>query len=224
MTLAPMKRAITSTLGKKIIMGISGLLLIGFVIIHLSGNFLLYVGFADYNHYAHTLHSTRLIYIAEIGLLVLFVLHIYLAFQITRENRLARPVSYQMRRSKQGQIPWTPSAVMFVSGAIVLAFILLHLADFRFELRLPGAPGEEPAFRALRKLQNPISASVYFIGSLFLGWHLWHGFQSVFQTFGFNHPKYTPWIKRLGFVLAIAFGLGFASFPVWAFFKKLGVL
>ncbi len=224
MTLAPMKRAILSTVGKKFILGFTGLLLIGFVVVHLVGNFLLYVGSENYNHYAHTLHSTQLIYIAEVGLLFLFVLHIYLAFQITWENRLARPIHYKMRRSKQDKTPWTPSSLMFVSGAIVLAFILLHLADFRFELRLTGDPAEEPALRALRKLQNPISASVYFLGSLFLGWHLWHGFQSVFQTFGLNHPKYTPWIQRLGIVLAIVLGLGFASFPVWAFFKKLGVL
>jgi len=205
-------------------MGLSGFLLIGFVIIHLSGNFLLYIGFEDYNHYAHSLHATRLLYAAEVILLVLFFAHIYYAFLTTRENRKARLIPYEMKKSKQDKAPWTPSAVMFISGAIVLAFILLHLADFRFELRNAGATGEDPALRALRKLQDPITASVYFVGSLFLGWHLLHGFQSVFQTFGLNHPKYTPWIKRLGILLAIIIGLGFASFPVWAFLKKWGIL
>lgn len=205
-------------------MGLTGLLLIGFVIVHLAGNLLLYVGFEDYNHYAHALHSKPgLIFVAEIGLLALFVSHIFIAIQITRENRAARSEAYRMRRSKQGKGAGTPSALMFVSGAIVLGFILLHLSDFRFNLRHPGPAGEEPFERAIRLLQDPISAGVYFVGSLFLGWHLLHGFQSLFQTFGWNHPKYTPLLKKVGIVLAIVLALGFASFPVWAMLKKYGV-
>lgn len=206
-------------------MGLTGLLLIGFVVVHLAGNLLLYVGFEDYNHYAHTLHSKPgLVFVAEIGLLALFLSHIFIAIQITRENRIARPEAYQVRRSKQRLSPATPSALMFVSGALILGFVLLHLADFRFHLRNPGPDGEEPFTKALRLLQDPLSAGVYFVGSLFLGWHLKHGFQSVFQTLGLNHPKYTPWIKALGITLAIVLALGFASFPVWAMLKKYGVM
>ena len=220
-----LKQALTSSIGRKWVTALSGLLLIGFVMVHLTGNLLLYVGFENYNHYAHTLHSRPgLILVAEIILLALFLTHIFIAVSITRENRRAREVDYEMRRSKQGRTAATPSAVMFVSGAIVLGFVLLHLSDFRFALRHPGPLGEEPADKALRLLQDPISASVYFVGSLLLGWHLWHGFQSAFQSLGVNHPKYTPLIKKVGVLLAMVLAVGFASFPVWAVMKKLGVL
>jgi len=206
-------------------MGLTGLLLIGFVFSHLAGNLLMYVGFQQYNGYAHTLHSyPNFILAAESGLLVLFLAHILIAINITRENRAARQKGYVVKRSKQDRSSVTPSAIMFVSGAIILAFVLLHLSEFRFEIRHPGPEGEEPFTKALRLLQDPITASVYFVGSLFLGWHLAHGFQSAFQTFGWNHPKYTPTIKKLSVLIAVIVGLGFASFPVWAIMKKYGVL
>lgn len=218
-----LKRAVDSSIGKKLVMGLTGFLLIGFCIVHLSGNFLLYAGFDQYNIYAETLHSTFLLYYAEVALLLLFLGHVFYAFQTTLANRRSRNGAYAMKRSKQGRGSWTPSAIMFVSGAIVLGFVILHVAEFRFELRLKGFEGESPADRTLRILQDPISASVYFFGSLLLGYHLWHGFQSAFQTLGVNHPKYTPWIKKIGVVLAVVLALGFASFPVWAMLKKYGV-
>lgn len=214
----------SSSIGKKLVMGVTGLLLIGFVLVHLSGNFLLYLGFDKYDQYAHTLHSTFLIYYAEVVLLLLFCGHIFYAFQTLLENRRARPEKYRLKKSKQDKFRWTSSSVMFFSGAIVLGFILLHLAEFRFELRLPGPAGEEPAVRTLRILQNPLSASVYFMGSVFLGYHLLHGFQSLFQTLGFRHSRYSPWITRLGTLIAVAAALGFASFPVWAWLKKWEIL
>lgn len=205
-------------------MGLTGLLLVGFVIVHLSGNFLLYVGFENYNKYAHALHSTPLLRIAEAILYTLFLVHIYLAIALTRENRKARPEAYAKRRSKQDKSRWTPSAVMFVSGALLLGFIILHLSDFTFLLRLKGPLGESPADKALRILQDPISAPVYFIGSLLLGWHLAHGIASVFQTYGLRDSRYTPWVERLGVIFAIVLALGFASFPVWANLKRWGIL
>ncbi|HKX13018.1 MAG TPA: succinate dehydrogenase, partial [bacterium] len=161
---------------------------------------------------------------AEVILLILFGAHIFLGFQLTIANRRARPNGYEMRRSKQDQTKAAPSATMFVTGALVLGFILLHLADFRFHLRNTGPEGEEPFVRALRILQDPITASVYFFGSILLGWHLWHGFQSAFQSLGLRHPKYTPIIGKIGVVLTLILALGFASFPVWAYLKKFGVL
>lgn len=206
-------------------MALTGLLLIGFTVIHLSGNLLLYTGFSNYNDYAHALHSNpKFIFVAEIILLALFLSHIFIAVNLTRANRKARSERYAMCRSKQDRTAATPSAVMFISGAVLLGFLLLHLSDFTFQIRHYGGPGEAPADKALRLLQDPISGIVYFVGSLALAWHLWHGFQSAFQTFGINHPKYTPLIRGFGIVLACVLGLGFASFPVWAFMKKWGVL
>lgn len=216
---------LTSTIGKKWIVGLTGLGLIIFVIAHLAGNLLLYLGLDQYNAYAHSLHSNeKLLLVMEIGLLIAFGLHIILAIQVSRENRRARPEEYKLRRSKQDRTALNASNVMLYSGIIVLGFVLLHLADLRFNLRHKVGPEVEPATHTLLVLQDPISASVYFLGSLFLGWHLWHAFQSMFQTFGLNHPRYTPWIKRIGIVLAILLGIGFASFPVWGLLIKFGVV
>lgn len=215
-------KILRSSLGKKIIMALTGLLLIGFVVTHLAGNLLIYLGADYYDNYAHALHASPLLPLAELGLLLLFLAHIGIAVVTVRDNRRARPQAYAVKRSKQGQSTWTASAIMAVSGAIILAFILLHLADFRFNLRLPGPSDELPSVRAIRILHDPITELVYFVGSLFLGYHLWHGFQSLFQSLGLRHPKYTPLIEKLGGILALLLGLGFASFPAWIFIKKLG--
>jgi len=217
-------KTLGSSIGKKLVMGLTGFLLIGFVVVHLAGNLLLYAGFENYNVYAHKLHGTSLLLGAEIGLLILFVLHVFYALQTSLENRRARPEGYVKSKSKQDRSPVNASAIMFVSGAIILGFVILHLADMRFALRLAGPAEEDPASRTFRVLQNPISATVYFFGSIFLGYHLWHGFQSVFQTFGLRHPRYTPLIRGFGIFLAILLALGFASFPVWANLKKWGIL
>lgn len=217
-------KLLSSSIGLKLLIGLSGLALIGFVVVHLAGNLLLYAGLEQYNTYAHALHSQKLILpIAEVALLVLFVTHIALAIKVTRQHRQARTQAYGQHRSKQGRTKATASALMIVSGFIILGFLFLHLADMRFNLRNAVGPEVEPATHTLLVLQDPVSAIVYFLGSLFLGYHIWHAFQSVFQTYGLNHHQYTPWIKRVGKILAIILALGFASFPVWGMLVRLQI-
>ena len=217
-----LKKALASSIGKKVVMAITGLALCGFLVAHLGGNLLLYKSAKSYNDYAHALHAQEiLLVVAELGLLVLFVGHIALAFITDRENKDARPVGYAVKQTKmeQGPLAKPASAVMFVTGLVILAFLLLHLADFKFELRGHGSVGETPFDKALRLLRDPLSALVYVVGSLVLGYHVLHGFQSAFQTLGLNHPKYTPFIEKVSLVFAIVVGLGFASFPLWALSK-----
>jgi len=214
--------ALSSSVGKKFVMGITGLLLCGFLVVHLAGNLLLYVGPEAYNRYAHTLHSQEwLIKIAEVILLLLFASHIFLGIRTMLTNRAARRKEYAVKESKIRErtvAEWLqPESWMFISGAIVLGFLLLHLSDFHWQIRLSDqTAGLEPFEKALTILSNPISMTLYIIGCLVLGVHLLHGFSSAFQSLGINHPKYTPWIKCLGIVFAFVIGLGFASFPVWA--------
>ena len=212
-------RSLATSVGKKFVMAITGLLLCLFLLVHLSGNLLLYVGEDAYNHYAHTLHSQEwLVKTAEVGLFFLFVLHIVLAIVTTRENRAARPVADERKQTKQEKqrILIVPAhSWMFLSGAIVLAFLLLHLADFTFDLR-EGPESEEPFQKAVRILKDGISRPVYVIGSIILGIHLSHGFASLFQSLGISHPKYDSLIRWLGILFAVAIGAGFASFPMWA--------
>lgn len=220
-------RACSSSIGKKVIMALTGLALCGFLVVHLGGNLLLYVGPKEYNHYAAALHSQKLLLpIAEIGLLILFVVHIWLAFVTKSENDAARPIGYAMKQTKmaEGPLAAPASSVMFITGIVVLLFLILHLADFRFGLR-GSAPAEPGAIEAVdyvsyhqsrALLSDWVTFVVYIIGSLFLGYHVLHGFQSAFQTLGINHPKYTPAIRTLSVVFGIVVALGFASFPLWA--------
>jgi succinate dehydrogenase / fumarate reductase cytochrome b subunit len=217
--------AFTSSIGKKLVMAVTGLALCGFLVVHLGGNLLLYVGADEYNHYAHTLHAQqRLLLVAEIGLLILFLGHILLALKTDAENRAARPTGYAVKQTKmdEGPLASPASAVMMITGIVVLAFLLVHLSDFNlFGLRHDaGTENPEPFVKALVILRDPISAITYIVGSAFLGYHVLHGFQSAFQTLGVNHPKYTPIIRFAGFVFAVTVAIGFGSFPFWAWAFK----
>ncbi len=222
--------ALATSVGKKFVMGITGLLLCGFLVVHLAGNFLMYVGPQAYNNYAHALHSQEwFVKIAEVILAILFLSHIVLAIRCTRENRIARNHSYEMKVSKidnpgvnklAGADSW-----MFISGAVVLAFLLLHLWDFTLEGRtdisyLDGNNvAKEPFEKAVMILQTPVSFVVYLVGCVLLGWHLSHGFASAFQSLGLSHPKYDPLVRVLSLTFALVVGLGFASFPLWAWLE-----
>ena len=142
----------TTSVAHKIIVGLSGLLLCGFLVAHLAGNFLIYLpadGYKAYNDYAHGLHSLSVLPVIEIGLLAVFLGHVVYAFVTWSRNRGARPQKYAVQRSKRGATGVSAQNVMQWSGIVVLAFILLHLVDMRFGLRFPERPGVTPAERAL---------------------------------------------------------------------------
>ncbi len=212
-------RAASSSIGRKFVLAVTGLGLTLFVIAHLAGNLLLYVGADAYNEYAEALHKNEgLLMIAETGLFAFFALHIYNALVTARLNRAARPDEYLVKVSKIDKSPLTAPAsnVMTASGILVLLFLMVHLSDFKLELRNPGPPGELPFDKAVRLLHDPITWITYVVGSIVLGYHLSHGFQSAFQTLGFSHPKYSPTIRGVSVLLACVIGAGFASFPIWA--------
>ena len=217
-------RALSTTIGQKLVIGATGLLLCGFLIVHLAGNLLLFIGPEHYNKYAHKLHENELLPLAEAGLFVLFLLHILLAFTTASANTRARPIGYRQKHSKLTSVfIWHAHNYMFLTGAIVLGFLLLHLSDMRFanlNLRLPHDATMDPAAHALHILKDPVSASVYLFGSLILGFHLAHGFQSAFRSLGLNHPKYTPLIGKLSILFGVVIGLGFASMPAWFYFMQ----
>ena len=215
-------RLLSSSIGQKFVMAITGLLLCGFLVVHLEGNLLLFVSAKAYNDYAHFLHSQEeLLMVAETGLFFLFLAHLYLAFATAWGNSAARLDQYSIKQSKQprGLMATSPSTWMFGSGAIVLGFVILHLIDMKFQARpdivyLDEHAPNAPYANALAVLGNPISRIVYTIGVIVLGFHLSHGFASAFQSLGLNHPKYTPLIKWVGRLFAIAIAIGFASLPI----------
>uniref|UniRef100_A0A7C4LR57 Succinate dehydrogenase cytochrome b subunit n=1 Tax=Schlesneria paludicola TaxID=360056 RepID=A0A7C4LR57_9PLAN len=212
-------RLLTSSIGRKFVMGLTGLGLCGFLVVHLAGNLLLYAGPESFDRYAHALHEQEWLPLAEAGLFALFLLHIYLAFVTAAENRAARHTGYALKQSKRRDLVWEWPAHnwMFLSGAVVLGFLILHLVDMKFEAR-PDVDyaGKGPYAVTVSVLRNPYSAAVYLLGTAILGFHLAHGFASAFQSLGLSHPKYTPLIKSFGYVFAVVIAAGFFSLPLSA--------
>ncbi|MBS0206502.1 MAG: succinate dehydrogenase cytochrome b subunit [Planctomycetes bacterium] len=214
-------RLLSSSIGQKFVMGITGLLLCGFLAAHLAGNLLLFAGAELFNDYAHKLHEQwELLIVAETGLAVLFLAHIYLAFATAAGNGRAREDDYAMKQPKVPGRVIGANTWMFASGAVVLGFVLLHLVDLRLgmegiDLRGLKLKDMKPFDATVKVLSNPISRVVYTIGAIILGIHLSHGFSSAFQSLGLNHPKYTPMIKLLGKIFAFVIAVGFASLALF---------
>lgn len=213
--------ALKSSVGKKCVMGGTGLFLCFFLVIHLAGNLLLYVGAESYNHYAHSLHANpALILVAEVILYGMFAAHIYLAIVTNKENHDARGQNYAVKQTKRtGRVVnifgWSPDTTMFVTGAVVLGFILVHLNDFSWELIGSDTVEREPYDKAVFLMGNMVRGVVYLIGCLFLGVHVAHGLQSAFQSLGLNHPQFTPLLRKTSIAFAFLVTVGFGSFVLW---------
>jgi succinate dehydrogenase cytochrome b subunit len=209
-------RFLSSSVGKKTVMAITGLSLVGFLITHLLGNLNLWIGGDEgFNGYAEHLESYGwLLTIAEVGLFAIFVIHASLALKITAENRAARSRGYMRRESLGGMTPG--SATMLVTGLILLLFIVIHVIDFR----VPKLTGEldDLALAVRARLSTPLGAGIYLVGVLAMGLHLSHAIQSGFQSLGLSHPRWTPIIRAGGRAIAVLLTLGFASFPLFLFF------
>ncbi len=220
-------RALSSSVGKKYVMGLTGLFLCFFLVVHLSGNLLMYVGEEAYNNYAHMLHSNaELLIIAELLLYAAFFAHLVIAVTLTKENRESRKQKYAMKQTKvEGRripLPIAPDSTMFATGVVVLAFIIYHVSEIKLGL-LHGESFEElkPYDQAMFALNQSLSQLVYIVGSIFVGIHVSHGLGSACQSIGFNHPKYTPCIQWFSRLFGIVVALGFASF---AFMRANGFL
>ncbi|MFH1619395.1 MAG: succinate dehydrogenase cytochrome b subunit [bacterium] len=204
-------RLVTSSVGRKFFMAVSGLALIGFVAMHLAGNLLLLKGEADYNHYSELLLGNPLIRPAEIALACIFLVHIICGIWVRIEDWRARPVGYVKRKWEGGRT--VGSATMLYTGILMLFFLGYHAVTFRF-----GDQSKGMYMMVFLAFRNPVYVCIYVLTALALLVKFSHGFQSAFQTMGFNHPKYTPWIKLAGWLLALAM-IGFAAIPLWFLIK-----
>ena len=206
-----------SSIGKKIMVAAAGILLSGFLITHLAGNLLMFVGGEAFNHYAEVLEHNPFLPLAEVGLLMLFLLHIVLSLRATLANRAARPEGYQVYKGKGARTPG--SRTMAVTGLLILAFIIVHVATFKYDfggLKGQVAGQEESLFaHVVAWFANPWYAVFYVLAVGGVGLHLSHGVQSALQTFGLNHPRYTPLLKKAGLAFAFLIFVGFASLPVY---------
>ncbi|MCA9079988.1 MAG: succinate dehydrogenase cytochrome b subunit [Planctomycetaceae bacterium] len=215
-----------SSVGRKFLMGITGLFLCFFLVVHLAGNLLLFAGQEIYDEYAHKLHSNgELLIVAEILLFSAFAVHILYAISLTLTNKEAREQGYAVQRSKvPGRafniLGLTPDNTMVITGLVVFLFLTVHLSDFKFEWAWGDQlEGIEPYAKAQLILADAGRVVIYVVGALFLGIHVAHGFASAFQSLGLNHPKYTPTIKSLSRVFGFVVAIGFGCIPV--IFPKL---
>jgi succinate dehydrogenase / fumarate reductase cytochrome b subunit len=210
-----------SSVGKKLVMAVTGSFLIIFLIVHLIGNITLFFGPDAFNGYVSALEVVKpIIRVVELMLLAAFILHIYDGIVLWLENRRARPVNYKVNASSENST--FTSRWMFWLGSVIFIFLVLHLATFfwRFNFYDPsGLANNHLYFNiVVNFFQIWWYVALYVVAVIALGFHLHHGFQSAFQTFGWNHKKYFPLVKKIGTLYAIVMALGFASMPIYFFF------
>ena len=215
----------STAVGKKYAMAVTGIMLIGFVIAHMVGNLKIYLGAEEYNHYAEFLREllvpilprTVLLWILRLGLLGAVALHIHAAYGLTMLNRSARSVKYQSARDYQ--VASFASRTMRWTGTIVALFVLWHLADLTWGFtNAIGTDGEfvrgDAYGNVVRSFDRVPVSLLYIVANLALGTHLFHGVWSLFQSMGWNNPRFTRVRRQLAVVVAAVVVVGNVSFPV----------
>ena len=203
-----------STTGKKIVMAITGVILLLFVIGHMVGNLQIYEGRERLNAYGQLLHSlSEVLWAVRAVLIVSVVLHIIATVQLALRNKAARPVGYSRREAINSSYA---SRTMYWSGPIVLAFVIFHLLHLTAGYIVPGA-----AFIEGDVYHNVVSgfqvwwiSAWYIFAICLLGLHLRHGIWSMFQSVGLNHPRFTPLLKQAALWITVIIVIGYISIPI----------
>jgi succinate dehydrogenase / fumarate reductase cytochrome b subunit len=201
-----------TTLGKKAVMAVTGIILFGFLVAHMVGNLQVFAGREVLNHYALKLREMpALLWFARVTLLLSVVLHIVASVQLWSLQRTARPVRYTRKKNDDSSYA---SRTMMWSGPIIAAFVVYHLAHFTW-VALPG-PYEhlKPYENLVYGFRQPLISIFYIAAIVMLCTHLYHGLWSMFQTLGLAHPRYTPALKRFAALFSIALAAGFIAVPV----------
>ncbi len=214
----------SSAIGRKQIMGVTGLVWAGFVLMHMAGNLLIVVGPTTYNKYGHAIVNNPLLYLAEAGLVITLLLHVYDGIMVTIRNKMARQSKYAMptngAKAARFQSKW-----MIFHGSIILVFIILHLAKFKY------GPGLNEGYtvtvdgvqmRDLHRLitevfRSPGYLAWYGFAMVIVGLHLSHGLYSSFASLGVYHPRFSPALSKIGYLYAAVVALGFIVPPIYVF-------
>lgn len=202
-----------SSIGKKLMMAVTGLSFIGFLAAHLAGNLTVYGGADAFNSYAEHLQALGpLLNVARAVLLTLFVIHIIAGLVLFLQNLKARPQRYHQYKSPGGRT--LGSATMPYTGLLILMFVIFHLMNFTFV----DKTGTTVFQIVSTAFQNPVYVGMYILAMAIVAIHVSHGFWSLFQTLGLNHAKYMPAIMTAGILLSLIFGLGFGFLPIYISF------
>ena len=203
-----------SSVGKKLLMALTGFCFVGFLTGHLVGNLTLYGGRDVFNAYAEHLHALGpVITLAEWGLLTLAIIHVFTGMLLFLQNLKSRPVRYVMNKNGGGRT--LSSRLMPYTGFAILLFLIYHLLQFHFV---------DKTFTTIYDIvslafANVLNISFYLVAMVVVALHIRHGFWSLFQTLGANHPKYMPIIMGGSIVLSLIFGIGFGFLPVYVSFS-----
>ena len=198
---------LTSSIGKKLGMALTGLAIYGFLVGHLAGNMLLFKndGGEEFNAYSEFLTSNPLLVPIEMVLLAIFLLHIYFAISVTRENSKARPEGYAVRSKTVGGRTWA-SRTMIYTGSLILIFVGLHLKTFKY-----GDLGSGTLYDLVNATFHMTGYMVWYVlAMVVMGFHLWHAFQSAFQTLGLRSQA----IHVVGLIVGLVLAGGFAVIPL----------
>ena len=222
--------AFSSSIGKKLIMGLTGLFLISFLVVHCFLNAFVFIDKTGvlFNEGAHFMATNWIIRAMEVVLMLGLLLHIIQGARLTFENQAARPVKYAYHNGRANSKWYSRS--MGLLGTLLLMFLIVHLSDFWIVSRFTGiesfnggtpldASGHEDLFAVMvNKFSEPWRVILYVLAMVSLAYHLLHGFASTFQTMGWNHKKYTPIIKAMGVWFSILIPLLFALMPIAIYF------
>jgi succinate dehydrogenase / fumarate reductase cytochrome b subunit len=215
---------LSSSVGTKIVIGITGFALFLYLVVHIAGNLMVFFGPAFFNKYAYTLESNPLLPIVEFGLLAVFLIHVYKTIRMFFGNQQARPVKYEMKkRAGRPSRKSLASSTMIVSGLWLLVFVVIHVKAFRYGVEHEWPAGGRDLYRLeMENLSNPFVVGFYVLSMVVVGSHLWHGVASALQSLGFDHPVWTPRPLAAAKLLAVIIAGGFIVIAVWVYLQHGG--
>jgi succinate dehydrogenase / fumarate reductase cytochrome b subunit len=212
------KTFFTSSIGKKFAMGLTGLFLITFLLVHAGVNSCIFVNDngETFNAAAHFMSHNWVVRIMELGLFAGLILHIIQGLMLWKQNMAARPVKYN--QSDAGQNSKWYSRSMGLLGTLLLFFLIIHISKFFLDTKIALYGNGDAEHNLYYSMKEEFAkwwiVAIYLLGVISLFWHLMHGFGSAFQTLGINHKRYTPIIKAIGIGYTIIICLLFALMPL----------
>lgn len=209
---------LSSTIGRKQLIGVTGLGLSGFVLTHMLGNMLILVGPQAYNEYSHKLITNPFLIVAELGLLLMFVVHLVMAVRLSWSNWQARDTRYKVASNGPKGTSFIQKS-LWAQGLLILVFVILHLITFKYGTVYTvnyGAGEMRDLHRlVIETFREPLYTGWYVVAVFVLGLHLSHGFGSTFQTLGLHHVRYQSALRCLSILYAVIVAAGFISQPLY---------
>jgi succinate dehydrogenase / fumarate reductase cytochrome b subunit len=214
------RNVLGSLITTKFVIGVTGILLFAYLILHIAGNLMVFLGRDTFNKYSHALISNPLVVPVELGLLVVFFLHLFKAVRMTFQNQSARPAKYAKKEWAGGASQKSvASSSMILTGLAILIFVPIHVWTFKYGQFYDAGDGIRDLWRTeMENFSSPAVVALYLVMMVLVGLHLWHGVGSSFQSLGLNGPRFSPFIRKLGRISAVVIAGGFIVITLWAFF------